>query len=1461
MATPDLSTQAAGNRNVFDGSYYEAWRAQIIATLSSDEEYADTIAPIPTPLELETIALQPSAYQAKHRRFFRRQEAAKAYIFNRLSLPIVNLVRRCYMARDVLETLDEEYRQTSAAAESMARRKFYGMRYVDGDDMGKFLRAFEESADRLRDSGILVTETEKINQLTAALTKDYDIAVTKYQMYVLENHHSFHVLKRFVLDRHERDFDEKELLKRYSEMYVNTSEMEKTEANRRTQQPQNRNRNPPRPAAQTDQTTKETESDRTRRRYNFECTLTCRQCDGFGHIQANCPSKLKTDDTKKNASKETTGTSQSYEDKRSKAKVMMVLPGKPDESDDEPKTKKIAGTFMVDSGAYRHMTSRKELLNKVRQLAVPQQLDCASKGAPLAATHVGEMLVELENRYGETNIMLLMDVLYVPDLEQDLLSENVITKSGQYEITFTKNFADIIDVETDEIAFSAFRKGDAKYVHFEAIVDNHKRPKVLPVQSGEMDDTASTDDDDQDDQDASPVDKQKEEKELWHRRLGHISGKYLKILQSKSDGIPKYLHFNDNDFRDCIPCLMAKSCELGHGTVRRKATRRCDIISTDIMGPFTNGLHGEKFVATFIDNYSNYVTIALLKRKCDVAAAFARYHKRLRNRFPDEPVHILRCDRAKEYIEGDLRDYCDAAGVAIEDASPYSPQLNGKAERMNRTLTERMRAILFDSNMDYKYWPYALETAAYLVNRSPTKNNAELKTPFETWNGYKPELKYLRTFGCTAYRHIPEAVQTQKVSSQRRKGLVDDTKLCPRAEKRVFIGYTATGYNVLDPSTNKLTSSSDIRFLEKTANAPTTKQPANTQDEVNVVRETEPRIEEPESPPAPTPEHQDDAAQVAPESENLDLLASVAVDRDKMANLDMLASIATEKRTRRKKNCPVPRDHDYIAMSVQTKSTERNRAPLLEESVPRTFAEIENNPFKEKWKEAVAKELNAMKQNKVFTVVPRTKRMKPIDTKWCFTIKYTDDGEPYAKARLVARGFRDRNEYKIYETYSPVVKQWMIRWALSITNRRRLSMTKFDVATAFLNADINQTTYLLVPDGSPENRHTSVLKVNKSIYGLKPSSKNWFDLLNDVLTSIGYVQSKSDRCLYYQRSESNKITLLLVYVDDMLLLTDDPKIEERTIQALKNRFELKIQSNPKNFVGFEIKRDIQKSMIYLSQKNYIKRLLQRFDMEDAYPQKTPMDANLKLHKSPSGQDNREYRAMIGCLLYLARGTRPDISFAVNALSRLQSASTNTDKQYVRRIFRYLKGTQEYELPIHSTGEKIEAYIDASYAPNVSEKSPSFDIDDGKSVSGYLVRLFGDPIIWSVKKQTIMASSSTAAEIIAVHDALNDVRVLYLTMQEIFGVNAPVTIWEDNTSATKILMGGDQTKTRSVLIKCYDILTAVAEKEIYLRSVSTTQQLADMLTKPLSREKFQRNTEAIFNPEKDNEDNVAPRASQ
>lgn len=618
---------------VFSGQYYEAWRAQLLSGIISNDAIHDLVSGQVTTIEQEYLTLHPLMYTDAHHEYLRRQELAKSYVFNRLTLPIIESVRRCRTVREVLKKLDDNYRSHSFAVEAMARRNFYSLRYQDVNDMHTFISRFEHYADTLSDAGHFISDTERVQQLISALTKEFDVTVLNYHMYAKDFGPSFQGLKRMLIDAYERDFDDKKLENLYSQTRRLNIENDRDSTGRRTSAtivrtpksttaPANEatvDKNPRNDRADASKSER-SDTQRTPSRFDFQQAMTCHKCGGLGHKQAECPSQLKTDEATKQPEENTQRkTSEprpapTYEERKARATAMMVRPTQTQTSN-EP----ASPMFMLDSGAFDHMCAHIEHLNNVKQLPEPVQITTASVNAPLMATHAGEMLVEVYNRYDEELTLLLKDVLYVPELTVSLLSEHRITKSGQYTIKFTHDYADVVDTETNEISFTAFREGNGKFVRYSPLIDhetvsrNFACPTSQPVTSEEP--TKGTDEPETKNDEMSV-------KWQWHRRLGHISGKYLKILACDTEDIPK-LNVNTNDFSDCRVCYMAKSAQLGHTTMRRKAERRFDIVSTDVLGPFTTGQDGEKFVVTFVDNFSNFVNIALMKKKSEVPDWFA----------------------------------------------------------------------------------------------------------------------------------------------------------------------------------------------------------------------------------------------------------------------------------------------------------------------------------------------------------------------------------------------------------------------------------------------------------------------------------------------------------------------------------------------------------------------------------------------------------------------------------------------------------------------------------------------------------------------------------------------------------------------------------------------------------------------------------------------------------------------
>ena len=276
-------------------------------------------------------------------------------------------------------------------------------------------------------------------------------------------------------------------------------------------------------------------------------------------------------------------------------------------------------------------------------------------------------------------------------------------------------------------------------------------------------------------------------KSLNSQRL--VNGMEMSSVDEAGDGV-------------CHGCALGKSKRLPFPKKSfHKTTKPLQLIHSDVCGPVhVPSLGGSRYFVTFTDDYSRYVTIDILKTKDEVIEKFEDFLNLVENQH-DLKVKKFRSDGGGEYISNEFKRVCKSRGIEIDGTIPYSPQQNGVAERMNRTLMEMARSMLYHANLPQKFWAEAISTAAYLRNRCPT-SSFKGATPYERWFGVKPDVEHLRVFGCNVYVHIPD--------EKRRK-------LDAKAVKGVFVGYPAgrKGYKIFIPENKRFVSSRDVTFMEK----------------------------------------------------------------------------------------------------------------------------------------------------------------------------------------------------------------------------------------------------------------------------------------------------------------------------------------------------------------------------------------------------------------------------------------------------------------------------------------------------------------------------------------------------------------------------------------------------------------------------------------------------------------------
>jgi hypothetical protein len=237
-------------------------------------------------------------------------------------------------------------------------------------------------------------------------------------------------------------------------------------------------------------------------------------------------------------------------------------------------------------------------------------------------------------------------------------------------------------------------------------------------------------------------------------------------------------------------------------------------------------------------------------------------------------------------------------------------------------------------------------------------------------------------------------------------------------------------------------------------------------------------------------------------------------------------------------------------------------------------------------------ELLALQKNKTWELVDLPTGKKAVGCKWVFTIKQTPEGKvDRYKARLVAKGYSQTYGIDYDETFAPVAKMGTVRTLISCAANFGWPLHQLDVKNAFLHGDLQEEVYMEIPPGfANEQTLGKVCKLKKSLYGLKQSPRAWFDRFRRALCDMGYSQCNGDHTVFYKHQGSH-ITILAVYVDDIVITGDDVEEIKRLKERLGRAFEVKDLGPLRYFLGIEMARSAKG--IILSQRKYVLDLLAR----------------------------------------------------------------------------------------------------------------------------------------------------------------------------------------------------------------------------------------------------------------------------
>ena len=1032
--------------------------------------------------------------------------------------------------------------------------------------------------------------------------------------------------------------------------------------------------------------------------------------------------------------------------------------------------------FIIDSGASDHLVGSSDLLTGLRRLDPPIEIKVAKDSQVLTCNLRGNLHVNsiVDGREVE---LTLLDTLVAPGLRSNLLSVHKITEAGGkvsfQENNFTAKFGGRTVLEGHKVGslwIATFNQSPAEAHSANQNVD----PSVL-----------------------------------WHRRLGHLGMANVWKLVSKNmvDGIKDKVN---RTIDLCEPCVKGKSTRRPFSGHRPQTTRPLERVHTDICGPIPEtAIDGSRYFITFKDDWSNLTVTYLMKTKSEALDKFIQY-KRMAEAHWDKKIERLRCDRGSEYLSNEFRFFCKKEGVVLDPTGGYDPEANGVSERTNRTILDKARSMLCDSGLGREFWGEAVLAATYLANRSPTTVLEEDKTPFEKWFSRRPDLSTLRVFGCQAFSHIPK---------QKRKKMDD------RAEECVMVGYDTCGYRLYNPRTRRVFPTRHMTFCEIRTETPhsISIEPADKDSRLKIKTEeflnlqsssglsplsnSSPTPKSPCSPPAPN----------LPSPSNSPRTPEVR----SQPTAEMRRSLNTPKRYPVRSRKEPERFQAHTAFSAQQ---------WLDDA-PISFSDVAGREDEQEWRSAIKEEIQSLEENQTWKIIPKPEGAKLLTSRWILKIKPEPNGDVRYKARLVAKGFLQKKGIDYQETYAPVARMPTIRLLLSLAVQFGHFLRQLDVKTAFLYGKLEEDVFLKPPEGVdvPEDH---VLKLQRSLYGLKQSPKCWNDRFHQFITGLGFDRSESDYCLYFLQ-RGDRVVFLVIYVDDMLMSGNSETLLDEIVESLKQEFKMKDLGTVQRFMGLNVNYDQSERKMTIDQTHYSYQILERFGMEACKPVATPMISGLKLQKTEDESTQKPYRELIGSLMFLAQGSRPDISFALSYLSRYQDCASDDHWGQAKRLLRYLQGSAETKLVYTESSNQppILCFADADWGT---------DPVDRKSTTGFLLKSFGNTIMWCSKKQPVVALSSTEAEYTSACAAACEALWLKKIYKDLhIPVTDPVTIMEDNQGSIQIATNPETKRTKHVDIKYHFLRHQVWNGNIRLQYVPSSEQEADILTKALPKEQFNR----------------------
>jgi transposase InsO family protein len=891
-------------------------------------------------------------------------------------------------------------------------------------------------------------------------------------------------------------------------------------------------------------------------------------------------------------------------------------------------------SFAFDTGATCHISPVRSDFKTLRPISKYPVKGLG--GATVYAIGIGE----IELRIAKGCCITLHDVLFIPESTIRLISVITLNRSDGLTTHFDSNSCWVTNRSGATIARGSV--SDTRNLYFLPTPSL----RVTHSKSGNAFYSAHVPD-----------------VETWHRRLGHCSVRTVVDMARNHavKGMPIDLSSMPPK---CNFCILGKQTRTTVPSMREglKATRRLERVFVDLCGPMhVTSRSGRLYSMNLIDDYSSFVWSLPLKSKDEASHVLQAWHRVVENQC-GERLKILVTDNG-EIVSKSTSDWCSAHGIEHQLTAPYTSAQNGRAERLHRTLFNKARSMRLACDAPPNLWEEFCATAAYLTNLTASASIAG-KTPYELWFQHIPSLSHLREIGCRAFALIPTI----------------NPKILQRSVPCTLIGYAprAKAYRLWDRTSNRIFNSFHVAFIEHLEELPRKLSPGKIVESPDIESEwynddTETNHDHADANTQPTPHPPPPPPSSPPPTAPSLRRSTRLISKHSIPQNDNMTAFLSEYSPYRDSHDLIPldlsSDSNTTLDEVLTAITGGSLEPDIDSGDDPSWADALRSPEREYWISGARDELKSLEDLKVFVLVPRSdvpRHQRPLTGKLVCKRKRDDSGNiTRYKVRYVARGYAQQYGIDYDKTTAPTARLESFRTILHVAATLNWDLQQLDIKTAFLHGILppEETMYMEQPRGfEAQGKETWVMKLMKSIYGMKQASRIWNQTFHQAVLSWGFERLPCEWCVYRRQSSTGTI-IFAVHVDDIVTAASSAEENARFKTELRSKWEISDLGAAKFALGIAISRDFTSRTVTLSQTALIDRVVEEFNQRDAHPVSTPMVAGLQLRRPEKGTPTPEhtewakrtpYRSLIGSLMYLAVG--PALTFPMPSVAFLHSST-------------------------------------------------------------------------------------------------------------------------------------------------------------------------------------------------------------